>query len=67
MNRSYREYSGRLSKKESCNNFAESLYDNERDAEFRKELRKAQDSIEVLGMKRRHYKMHSIFHKKINF
>lgn len=67
MNRSYREYSGRLSKKESGNNLAESSYDSERDAEFRKELRKAQDSIEVLSMKRRSYKMHSIFHKKINF
>lgn len=67
MNRSYREYSGRLSKTESGNNLTESSYDSERDAEFRKELRKAQDSIEVLGMKRRSYKIYSIFHKKINF
>lgn len=67
MNRSYREYSGRLSKKENGNNLAESSYDIERDAEFRKELRKAQDSIEVLGMKRRSYKAYSIFHKKISF
>lgn len=64
MNHSHRVYSGRLSKKESDNSLTESSYESERDAEFKKELKKAQDSIEVLGMKRRSTKAYSIFHKK---
>lgn len=67
MNCSEKKYSGRLSKKEINNNIDESSYDNERDVEFKKELRRAQDSIEVLSIKRRNYKIYSLFHKKISF
>jgi hypothetical protein len=57
------EYGGRLIREKSASNSA-NLYDRKRDEEFKLELKKAQESIEMLGMKRRSYKKRFSFQKK---